>query len=127
MKETRSDFMRLRVGLESYKVEAKHGWFDFELEKGQPFIFTVWVELRATKNLEELEQTVDYGQIQEIIDKVVLGSEKPFRLLESMAQCIIEKLRTKREVQKIFVRIEKPEAPLPKPIGLPYIELTWKK
>jgi len=127
MKETRSDFMRLRVGLESYKVEAKHGWFDFELERGQPFLFTVWVELRATKNLEELEQTVDYGQIQEIIDKVVLGSEKPFRLLESMAQCIIEELRTKREVQKIFIRIEKPEAPLPKPVGLPYIELTWKK
>lgn len=127
MKETRSDSMRLRVGLESYKVEAKHGWFDFELEKDQPFIFTVWVELRATKNLEELEQTVDYGQIQEIIDKVVLDSDKPFRLLESMAQCIIEELRNNREVQKIFVRIEKPEAPLPKPIGLPYIELTWKK
>ena len=127
MKETRSDSMRLRVGLESYKVEAKHGWFDFELEKDQPFIFTVWVELRATKNLEELEQTVDYGQIQEIIDKVVLDSDKPFRLLESMAQCIIEELRNVKEVQKIFVRIEKPEAPLPKPIGLPYIELTWKK
>lgn len=127
MKETRSDFMRLRVGLESYKVEAKHGWFDFELERDQPFIFTVWVELRATKNLEELEQTVDYGQIQETIDKVVLDAEKSFRLLESMAQCIIEELRTNREVQKIFVRIEKPEAPLPKPIGLPYIELTWKK
>lgn len=127
MKETRSDSMRLRVGLESYKVEAKHGWFGFELEKDQPFIFTVWVELRATKNLEELEQTVDYGQIQEIIDKVVLDSDKPFRLLESMAQCIIEELRNVKEVQKIFVRIEKPEAPLPKPIGLPYIELTWKK
>lgn len=119
--------MRLRVGLESYKVEAKHGWFEFELEKEQPFVFSVWVELQAMKNLSQLGQTVDYGQIQEVIDKVVLNPEKKFRLLESIAESIIEELKDNREVEKIFVRIEKPEAPLPKPNGLPYIEVTWEK
>lgn len=127
MKETRSDSMNLKVGLESYKVEAAHGWFEFELEQPQPFIFTVWVEIDNVSNFEQLDQTIDYGLIQKCVDEVVLNSEEKIRLLESMAERIIQKLSLYPSASVIFVRIEKPEAPLPHPGGLPFIELVWQR
>ena len=127
MKETRSDSMNLKVGLESYQVDAAHGWFDFELEQPQPFIFSVWVEINDISNFEQLEQTIDYGLIQKCIDEVVVNTEKKIRLLESMAEKIIQKLSLNPSASGIFVRIEKPQAPLPHPGGLPFIELVWQR
>jgi dihydroneopterin aldolase len=51
----------------------------------------------------------------------------PIRLLESMAIQISERIQLSDNVQRIVVRIEKPDAPLPHPGGLPYIEYTWNR
>ena len=74
----------------------------------------------------QLGTTVDYAQLQEAIDNVVLHSS-PIRLLESMAKRISEQIQQSENVDTVFVRIEKPEAPLPHPGGLPYIEYTWNR
>ena len=39
--------MATRVGLESYEVQACHGVFDFEREKTQPFVISIWATLVA--------------------------------------------------------------------------------
>jgi dihydroneopterin aldolase len=44
-----------------------------------------------------------------------------------MAANIAECIRDNAEVETIFVRIEKPDAPLPHPGGLPFIEYTWNR
>ena len=119
--------MNLKVGLESYKVEAAHGWFEFELVEPQSFIFSVWVEINDVSNFEQLDQTIDYGLIQNCIDEVVVDTKEKIRLLESMAEKIIQKLSLYPSASVIFVRIEKPQAPLPHPGGLPFIELVWQR
>jgi len=114
-----------RVGLESYEVRGKHGYFDHEHEAEQPFVFTVWVEFER-ETISELEESINYADLQTTVDDVVLNAIHPIRLLEEMAHQIIERLSTRALLTSISVRIEKPEAPLPHPGGRPVIEVHWR-
>jgi len=114
-----------RVGLEGYEVMACHGYFDDEHQAEQPFVFTVWVTFDRSGPITELEDSINYADVQAAIDAVVLEAPSPIRLLEDMAQRIIERLNKPPFVSGVTVRIEKPEAPLPHPGGLPVIEAEW--
>jgi dihydroneopterin aldolase len=47
--------------------------------------------------------------------------------MEQMANQIIQRLNGNELVATIHVRIEKPNAPLPHPGGLPVIEVDWAR
>lgn len=117
--------MHWRVGLEGYRVMARHGYFDHEHQVDQPFVFTVWVSFDRSGPITELEDSINYADVQAAIDAVVLEASTPIRLLEDMAQRIIERLNEPPFVSGVTVRIEKPEAPLPHPGGLPVVEAVW--
>ena len=118
--------MTITVGLDDYLVHGIHGFYDKEHLKPQPFNISIRVNLSSAVEDGQIGTTIDYAHLQQAIDAVVLNSE-PIRLLESMAQRISEKIQSAKIVEKVFVRIEKPEAPLPHPGGLPYIEYTWNR
>ena len=118
--------MSISVGLDDYLVHGIHGYFDEEHQRTQPFNISIKVDLSSKIEDGELESTLDYAQLQGAIDSVVHDSP-PIRLLESMAQQISEHIQRMDIVESVFVRIEKPEAPLPHPGGLPYIEYTWNR
>jgi len=116
----------ISVGLDNYLVHGTHGYFDYEHEKAQPFNISIRVDLSGNIEDDHLESTLDYAQLQSAIDAIVLDSP-PIRLLESMALHISEIIQQSNNVETIFIRIEKPEAPLPHPGGLPFIEYTWNR
>ena len=118
--------MTISVGLDDYLVQGIHGYFDHEHSKSQPFNVSVRVDLSSTIEEGELASTLDYAQLQGAIDSVILDAP-PIRLLESMAKQISKHIQQSKNVEKVFVRIEKPDAPLPHPGGLPYIEYTWNR
>ena len=105
---------------------AKHGAYDFEHLEDQPFIVTIKVAISGTKINEDLEKTVNYADLQATIDQVILNSE-PIRLMETMAEMMIEILKQNQLIQNIYIRIEKPEAPLPHKGGLAVVEAEWSK
>ena len=119
--------MTVRVGLERYTVMAKHGYYEFEHEENQPFVFTVWVSLLNDEVANQLASTVNYADIQVAIDEVMHNSSEPIALMEQMAIQIIQRLSGNELVATIHVRIEKPNAPLPHPGGLPVIEVDWAR
>lgn len=127
MKTPEVSIMEWRVGLEHYEVMAAHGFYDEEHRKPQPFVFTVWAKLGEQHRIESLEQTLNYADIQVAIDAVVLEAHEPIRLMEDMAQQIIDRLSANSGVVSIRIRIEKPLAPLPHPGGLPAIEAEWHR
>ena len=49
--------MATRVGLESYEVLACHGVFDFEREKNQPFVISIWATLVEDVIGDDIELT----------------------------------------------------------------------
>jgi dihydroneopterin aldolase len=119
------DLMTVKIGLEHYTVMAKHGYYPFEHEKEQPFVFTVWTTLKDGNVENNLQRTLNYADIQIAIDHVMLESEQPIALIEEMASRVIQHLQSNALVSRIHVRIEKPQAPLPHPGGLPVIEVEW--
>ncbi|RJU97999.1 MAG: dihydroneopterin aldolase [Candidatus Poseidoniales archaeon] len=119
--------MQWRVGLQGYEVRAVHGFYDQEHVAPQPFVFTVWATLAGEQRIESLEETLNYADIQIAIDEVMLNAPEPIRLMEEMAQQIIDRLSNHQSVASISIRIEKPNAPLPHPGGLPAIEAEWHR
>jgi len=106
---------------------AKHGYFSHEHENEQPFVFSVWTTLTEQPIVENLDNTLNYADIQMAIDEVMLNAKQPILLLETMAHRVAEMLKLKSNVASIHVRIEKPDAPLPHPGGLAVVELEWSR
>ena len=125
MKEIQSDIM-FTISLEDYTVMAKHGAYDFEHESNQPFNVTIKVEISPNEINDELSKTVNYADLQNTIDTVLLNSE-PIRLMETMAEKMIMILKQNELIEKISIRIEKPDAPLPHEGGLAVVEAEWSK
>ena len=105
---------------------AKHGAYDFEHLEEQPFIVTIKVVLNKGSIHDDLSKTVNYADLQKTIDEILLETE-PIRLMETMAERMIDKLKSNQLINKISIRIEKPEAPLPHKGGLAVVEAEWAK
>ena len=119
--------MQWRVGLQNYEVMAVHGFYDEEHNHPQPFVFTVWATLQSNERIERLEDTLNYADIQVAVDEVMLNAPEPIRLMEEMAQRLIDGLAANNSIARVEVRIEKPQAPLPHTGGLPAIEVHWDR
>jgi len=114
------------ISLEEYCVMAKHGAYDFEHLEDQPFIVTIRVQITDGMVNDDLDKTVNYADLQATIDDILLDS-LPIRLMETMAERMIERLKSNTLIEKISIRIEKPEAPLPHKGGLAVVEAEWTK
>lgn len=125
MKEIQSDIM-FTISLEDYTVMAKHGAYDFEHESNQPFNVTIKVEISQKEINDDLSKTVNYADLQKAVDSVLLNSQ-PIRLMETMVEKMIMILKQNELIEKISIRIEKPNAPLPHEGGLAVVEAEWSK
>lgn len=103
---------------------GKHGAYDFEHQEDQPFVVSIWVELHNSSFADKLENTINYADLQALVDKVIIDSP-PIRLMETMMVKMIETIRQNPLVSQINIRIEKPKAALPKDGGLAIVESQW--
>ena len=69
---------------------------------------TVFADLSQACRSDEIEDTVDYRQIQSKIVALVEGSS--FHLIERMAECIAETCLEDKIVKKVQVLVKKPRA-----------------
>ena len=116
--------MLIRICLDRFEIEAAHGVYEFE-DKPQPFIIDLAVEFERHRLDDELEQTIDYAWLQQVIADI-FRQERVY-LMETLAQQIIDALSSKPMIETIKIRIEKPLAVLPEPSGLPSIEVEWSR
>ena len=116
--------MLIRICLDRFEIEAAHGVYDFE-DKPQPFIIDLAVEFERHRLDDELEQTIDYAWLQQVIADI-FRQERVY-LMETLAQQIIDALSSTPMIETIKIRIEKPLAVLPEPSGLPSIEVEWSR
>tara|TARA_B100000212_G_scaffold66240_1_gene46054 strand:+ start:8666 stop:9046 length:381 start_codon:yes stop_codon:yes gene_type:complete len=125
MKE-KSDFMAVRIGLESYEVLAKHGVFEYEKEDEQPFIVSIWATLYSEPSEDKLEETLNYADLQIAVRDEVVNS-KPVNLMETLCQKLVKNLSSNQLISALSIRIEKPDAPFPHPGGLAIVEHEWTR
>ncbi|MEE2811444.1 MAG: dihydroneopterin aldolase [Candidatus Thermoplasmatota archaeon] len=112
------------VGVENYRLKGKHGVFDYEREKAQPFVVSIWVVLKDTVEEDVLESSVDYGFLQRAVHDVIARGE-PLKMMETLCERIIEIVSGHLQVGAVKIRIEKPDAPMPHDGGLPLVEKYW--
>ena len=113
-----------KVGLENYTVLGKHGAYDFEHKYEQPFVVSIWVELNHNQFDDDLSKTINYADLQNLVHEVIVNSP-PIRLMETMMSKMFSKISENKHVNKISIRIEKPQAKLPNDGGLAIVEAQW--
>ena len=112
------------VAVENYKLKGMHGVFDYEREKEQPFVVSIWVKLKEPSTDDELKTSVDYGFLQRTIHDVIARGES-VKMMETLCDRIIEIVSGHLNVAGVKMRIEKPQAPMPHNGGLAVVERTW--
>jgi len=112
------------VAVENYKLKGKHGVFDHEREKDQPFVVSIWVILKEPSSDDELSSSVDYGFLQRTVHDVIARGDSVM-MMETLCDKIIEVVSGHLNVAGVKIRMEKPQAPMPHNGGLAVVERTW--
>ena len=112
--------------LQNIRLEGRHGYYEHELEAPQPFE----VDIELALNLQpagvddDLEQSVDYGRVYEIVRQVVESTS--FRLLEAIAETISHEILSEFDVTEVGVRVRKPAVRLGGPVDYAGVEI-WRR
>ncbi len=100
-----------RISLSGIEVFARHGVFAEEAA-GQTFVVDIELEvdLDQAGRSDDLEDTVDYGRLAELVHRTVAGER--WNLIERVARRVADVTLVDERVTAVEVTIHKPEAPL---------------
>jgi 7,8-dihydroneopterin aldolase/epimerase/oxygenase len=108
---------RDRITLTGVRVRAHHGVFEFERAEGQEFVIdvSVAVDLSAAASGDDLDRTVNYGELAEAVAGAV--SRDPVDLIETVAERVAVVALEYPAVEEVEVTVHKPEAPISVPFA----------
>ncbi|WP_066910015.1 dihydroneopterin aldolase [Millisia brevis] len=102
------------IELTGLVVRGHHGVFAHEKRDGQDFVvdLVVWTDLRAAAASDDLADTVDYGNLADVVVAVVGGD--PVDLIETVAERVAAAvLAADGRIRRVRVTLHKPSAPIP--------------
>jgi len=100
------------IKLSNIVFYAHHGYYEAERELGQRFELDIEVicDLTQASKSDELEKTIDYRKVYAVA-KDTFENYK-FKLLETVAERIAEKILNSFNVESVLIRVRKPHVPL---------------
>lgn len=110
--------------MEGVRIFAHHGYFPEEQIVGTPFSIDVLTEMESVNDeSDDLESTVDYGRLFEIVSEEMKITHK---LLEKVAHAILSRIKAEfPALSKITVSITKLSLPLKGEIRNSKVELVY--
>jgi dihydroneopterin aldolase len=103
-----------------------HGVFSEENVLGQRFEvdLTVSVDLKTAGETDELEHSVNYGELYQLCKKIVEGPS-PYKLVEAVAEKIATSVLSAYPlVSEVTVKVIKPDPPIPGHYKSVAVEIT---
>ena len=100
----------LRVFVRALRIEAQIGVYDHEHGRGQPLVIDVQLDIAAA-HCEHIADTVNYESIVAMARAV--AAERHWKLVEAFAERLAESCLADDRVERVLIRIEKPEALAP--------------
>lgn len=99
----------MTIFIENLKIKGEHGYYKEEYYRPQTFVVSIWCELYTeTKVLhDDLNETFSYEVIRKVILQTISGEHK--KLLETLCADMINEILKYKIVQKVKVKIIKPE------------------
>ena len=116
----------LKIGLENIKCLSYHGVLDAERANGNNFIVNihVWYKTKSEFEQDLLEETYDYSLLSNIVKEEM---DVSVYLLENVAYRIINKVKdTDKRINKVYIKIQKPNPPLKGEIQYSFVEIKKK-
>lgn len=99
------------IRLTGISATGFHGVFHEERRDGQVFVADVELGLELETTSDQLEDTVNYAEIAELVEAVLSG--EPHNLIETVAGRIAaDCLQHDERVETVTVTVHKPEAPV---------------
>jgi 7,8-dihydroneopterin aldolase/epimerase/oxygenase len=102
-----------------------HGVFPEETKLGQRFVvdLMVIVDLKKAGQTDELEYSVNYGELFQVCKEIVEG--KPYKLVEAVAEKIAETVLGQFTlVSEVTIKVIKPDPPIPGHYQSVAVEIT---
>jgi dihydroneopterin aldolase len=102
-----------RIALTGLRVFGRHGVFEHEKRDGQDFVVdvTVWLDLDAAARSDDLSDTLNYGELAQLVARIVGG--EPCDLIETVGGRIADEVMTDQRLHAAEVTVHKPAAPIP--------------
>ncbi|MGH3109438.1 MAG: dihydroneopterin aldolase [Gaiellaceae bacterium] len=93
-----------------------HGYLEAERRLGQRFLVDLWVDVDdAASSSDDIEQTVDYRHLAELVREVFAGPER--LLLEALAGAVADGILERFPAANgVRVRVRKPDVVLDPPV-----------
>lgn len=104
-----------RIRLTGIEVLGRHGVYTSEKFSDQPFVIDLECVLDRGTRADDLETTVDYGQLAEQVAAIV--EAESVDLIETLADRIAADCLARHPlIRRITVTVHKPEAPISVPV-----------
>lgn len=103
-----------KIHISGMKFYGYHGVFPEENRLGQTFLvdLTLVLNLRPAGKSDDIQDSIDYGEIYQATKKIVEGEAK--NLIEAVAEEIAaELLRRYKKISALHVKVTKPNPPIP--------------
>ena len=115
--------MKTIVSIEGLKFRAHHGFYDEERKIGNDFSCDVHVELKSFDSIEDnIYDTVNYEDIYEIVKEEMNDTKK---LIETVAYCIIIRIKELDNVTGARVKLSKYNPPIKGDVEKAVVELAF--
>jgi dihydroneopterin aldolase len=99
----------VRIEISGIELRGFHGVLDHERSDGQRFRFDLVVDVSEPAE-DDIEAAVDYRDLVACVREV--SDANRFQLLETLAAAVADELRRRFPVERVQVRVGKPELEL---------------
>lgn len=114
-----------KIKIKDLELYCRHGVFPEEKVLGQKFLFSavLYLSTRAAGRTDELEKSVNYGEICHFIHGYM--EEHTYKLLEAALEHLAEAILLKwTQIESLTLEVKKPWAPVGLPLDTVAVEIT---
>jgi dihydroneopterin aldolase len=112
------------IEIRGLRLTGRHGVTPEERSREQPFVVSLAVRIdsREAAAFDDLTATLNYEEAVKQVALVVAG--EPVSLLETLADRIARQILSNKRALDVWVRVAKPEAPLPEVVDEVAVEVS---
>ena len=113
-----------KIRVKNIKIFAYHGVIQEEQNLGQNFEIDVVLGIRKNQAgiSDDLSKTVDYSKVYNLV--VDIFTKKTYKLIETLAEKISQKLLSFDNVENVKIKIRKPSVPINGQLDFVEIEIN---
>ena len=104
----------IELELHALEVRGFHGALPEERERGQRFLFDIWLVVPEAALSDRLEDAIDYREVALAVREVSDGHA--YHLLEALASGVADELLARFPAERVRVRVRKPDVELDPPV-----------